>query len=80
MKVQVCIGSSCHKRGSYNVLNRLKELVQENGLDDQVSVGSAFCLNHCAEGVSVAIDEDIVTGIGMGNVDQLFEQMIKAQV
>lgn len=80
MKIQVCIGSSCHKRGSYNVLTRLKELVQENGLEEQVTVGSAFCLNHCAEGVSVAIDDDIVTGIGMGNVDQLFEQMIKNQV
>ena len=39
----------------------------------------AFCLNHCAEGVSVAIDDDIVTGIGQGNVDQLFEQIIKPQ-
>lgn len=80
MKVQVCIGSSCHKRGSYNVLTRLKELVQENGLEDKVTVASAFCLNHCAEGVTVAIDDDIVTGIGAGNVDQLFEQMIKNQV
>lgn len=79
MKVQVCIGSSCHKRGSYNVLTRIKELVKENGLEDKVSVGSAFCLNHCADGVSVAIDDDIVTGIGMGNVDQLFDQMIKDQ-
>lgn len=79
MKVQVCIGSSCHKRGSYAILTRLKELVTENGLEERVSVGSAFCLNHCAEGVSVAIDDDIVTGIGQGNVDQLFEQLIKPQ-
>ena len=76
MKVQVCIGSSCHKRGSYAILTRLKELVAENGLEDKVT---AFCLNHCAEGVSVAIDDDIVTGIGQGNVDQLFEQIIKPQ-
>ena len=42
MKVQVCIGSSCHKRGSYEILTRLKELVAENGLEDKVTVGSAF--------------------------------------
>ena len=79
MKVQVCIGSSCHKRGSYEILTRLKELGAENGLEDKVTVGSAFCLNHCGEGVSVAVDDDIVTGIGQGNVDQLFEQIIKPQ-
>lgn len=80
MKVQVCIGSSCHKRGSYHILTRLKELVIENGLEDRVTVSSAFCLNHCAEGVSVAVGDDIVTGIGQVNVDQLFEQVIKPQV
>ena len=80
MKIQVCIGSSCHKRGSYNVLTRLKELVQENGLEDKVTVGSAFCLNHCAECVCVAIYDDVFSCIGMGNVDQLFDQMIKSQV
>ena len=58
---------------------KVQVCVAENGLEDKVTVGSAFCLNHCAEGVSVAIDDDIVTGIGQGNVDQLFEQIIKPQ-
>ncbi|MGI5977842.1 MAG: (2Fe-2S) ferredoxin domain-containing protein [Candidatus Limivicinus sp.] len=80
MKVQVCIGSSCHKRGSYEVMRRLKELVSENGLEDKVTVCSAFCLGHCEDGVSVAIDDDIVTGIGIGNTDQLFEEYIKDQL
>lgn len=76
MKVRVCIGSCCHKRGSYKVLERLKELVEQNGLSGTVSVGSAFCLNHCEDGISVAVDDDVITGIGMGNVDQLFSQYI----
>ena len=80
MKVQVCIGSSCHKRGSYEILTRLKELVAEHGLEDQVTVASAFCFNQCAEGVNVAIDDDIVSGIGMGNVDRLFEEMIRPRL
>ncbi|MDO4281893.1 MAG: NAD(P)H-dependent oxidoreductase subunit E [Peptococcaceae bacterium] len=80
MKVQVCIGSACHQRGSYDILMRLRELVVENGLEKDVSVGSAFCLNNCADGISVAVDDDIITGIGKGNVDQLFEQVIKARL
>lgn len=80
MKVQVCIGSSCHKRGSYQVMKRLRELVAEKGLEDKVSVGSAFCLGHCEDGVSVAIDEDIITGVGLGNTDELFQQYIAGAV
>ena len=80
MKVQVCIGSSCHKRGSYEVMKRIKELVAQNNLQDKVTVCSAFCLNHCEDGVSVAIDDDIVTGIGVGNTDELFQQYILEQL
>ena len=80
MKVQVCIGSSCHKRGSDEVMKRLKELVAENNLQDKVTVCSAFCLKHCEDGVSVAIDDDVITGIGVGNTDQLFQQYILEQL
>ena len=80
MKVQVCIGSSCHKRGSYEVMKRLKELVAENNLQDKVTVCSAFCLGHCEDGVSVSVDGDVITGIGMGNTDQLFQQYILEQL
>lgn len=80
MKVQVCIGSSCHKRGSYEVMKKLKELVREHGLEDRVNVCSAFCLGHCEDGVSVAVDDDVITGIGVGNTEQLFQQYILEQL
>ncbi len=79
MKVQVCIGSSCHKRGSYQVMKRLRELVEERGLGERVTVASAFCLGHCEDGVTIAVDESIVTDVGLGNVDELFEQFIAGQ-
>ena len=76
MKVLVCIGSSCHKTGSYRVQERLKERVAEHGLTEQVTFGSAFCLGHCRDGVSISIDDEIITGVGMGNVDDVFQQFI----
>lgn len=76
MKIQVCIGSGCHKKGSYRVQERLRELVAEHGLTEQVTIGSAFCLGHCRDGISIAIDDQIVTGVGMGNVDDLFQQFV----
>ena len=34
MKITVCIGSSCHIKGSRQVVERLQELIAEKGLKD----------------------------------------------
>ena len=47
MKISVCIGSSCHLRGSYDIIQRLKELVARDHLEDQVELSAAFCLGQC---------------------------------
>ena len=57
MKITVCIGSSCHIKGSRQIVEKLHELVTENNLGDKVSVAGAFCMGRCAEGVCVAVDD-----------------------
>ena len=42
--ISVCIGSACHKRGSYAILNRFKALAAEKGVSDKVTIAPTFCL------------------------------------
>ncbi|MEE0969968.1 MAG: (2Fe-2S) ferredoxin domain-containing protein [Clostridia bacterium] len=58
MKVTVCIGSSCHIKGSRQVVEELKTLVGENGLGDTVELCATFCMGRCKEGVCVSVDGD----------------------
>lgn len=58
MKISVCIGSACHIKGSYNVLNSLQQLREEYGLTDQVEIHAVFCLGHCSQAVAVTINDD----------------------
>ena len=44
MKVTVCIGSSCHLKGSRQVVETLCRLVEENHLEDKVEISGTFCL------------------------------------
>lgn len=44
MEIYVCIGSSCHLKGSYNIINAFKELIAEYKLEDRVSLNASFCL------------------------------------
>ena len=58
MKVTVCIGSSCHIKGSRQVVEQLQYLIKENNLGDKVELGGTFCMGKCQQGVCVTIDDN----------------------
>ena len=58
MKVTVCIGSSCHIKGSRQVVEKLQELINDNNLGDKVELSGTFCLGKCQQGVCVMVVED----------------------
>lgn len=57
MKITVCIGSSCHLKGSRQVVEELQYLVSENNLKDKVNLCGTFCMGNCQNGVCVTIDD-----------------------
>lgn len=59
MKVTICIGSSCHLKGSREIVEILQKLIEENKMEDQVTLNGAFCMGNCMNGVSVKIGEEI---------------------
>lgn len=59
MKITVCVGSSCHVKGSRDVVDTFKRLIEENGLQDRIELGGTFCLGACRDGVSLEIDGKI---------------------
>lgn len=79
MKVTVCIGSSCHIKGSRQVVEQLQSLIAENGLGDKVELGGTFCMGECQKGVCVTVD-DAFHSVSPDTVADFFEKNIKAQV
>ena len=59
MKITVCIGSSCHIKGSRQVVETLNRMIKENALTDKVELGGTFCLGKCQKSVCVAIEEEV---------------------
>ena len=56
LKITVCIGSSCHIKGSRQVVEQLQSLIADNALDDKVELGGTFCMGNCQQGVCVTVD------------------------
>ncbi|MCC8192240.1 MAG: (2Fe-2S) ferredoxin domain-containing protein [Ruminococcus sp.] len=79
MKVTICIGSSCHLKGSRQVVEALQNHVKEANLQDKVELGGAFCIGNCQNGVSVTVD-GVVHSVNPDNVGSFFENEIKSKV
>ena len=57
MKITICIGSSCHLKGSRQIVEGLQALVKEHGLEDKVEMGGRFCMGDCQNGVCLTVDD-----------------------
>ena len=56
MKITICIGSSCHLKGSRQIVEELQRLVAEGGLKDKIELAGKFCMGNCQNGVCVTLD------------------------
>lgn len=79
MKVTVCIGSSCHIKGSRQVVEQLQYLINENNLGDKVELGGTFCLGSCQKGVCVTVANELFS-VTPETTKDFFEENIKAKV
>ncbi len=75
-EINVCIGSACHLKGAYNVINKLQELVKSSNLQDSIEVKAAFCLGYCTKAVSVKIDNGEVMSVSEDTVEEFFNKHI----
>lgn len=77
MTVQICVGSSCHIKGSERIVELFQKAVAEHGLEDDVILSGNFCIGKCNRvGVTVTVDDDVFTGITPENFREFFNENI----
>ena len=59
IKVTVCIGSSCHIKGSRQVVEELQNLIAREKAGDRVELGGTFCMGRCKDGVCVTVNDEL---------------------
>jgi NADH:ubiquinone oxidoreductase subunit E len=79
LKITVCIGSSCHIKGSRQVVEQLQYLIAENKLGDKVELGGTFCMGKCQQGVCVTVN-DAFYSVTPDTVEEFFAKEILAKV
>ena len=79
LKITVCIGSSCHIKGSRQVVEQLQYLIAENNLGDKVELGGTFCMGKCQQGVCVTVNDEFYS-VTPDSVADFFAKEVLARV
>ena len=79
MKITVCIGSSCHIKGSRLVVEQLQELINEKNLSDKVELAGTFCMGKCQQGVCVSVNDKFCS-VSPNTVKEFFETEVLANL
>ena len=81
MVIQICVGSSCHLKGSAEIVTLLQEAVQEHGLTDEITLAGSLCIGKCNRvGVTIQVDDEIHTGVTVENFKEFFQEKVLAVI
>ena len=75
IELKICVGSACHLKGSYEVIETFKYLIRSSNISDKVEIKGSFCLGCCTEAVSVDLDGTIYS-VSPDNAEEFFYKYI----
>lgn len=77
MIIQICVGSSCHLKGSPEIVELFQQAVKQNNLEDEITLAGSFCIGKCNRvGVTVQVDDEVYTGVTKENFKEFFQENI----
>ena len=75
--VQVCVGSSCHLKGSQDIVELFESALAEHHIEDDVVLTGSFCIGKCNRvGVTVQINDDVHVGVTTENFREFFKENV----
>lgn len=81
MIIQICVGSSCHLKGSERLVGLFQTAISENKLDGDITLAGSFCTGKCnREGVTITVDDTVYTGITPENFNTFFNDKVLAEL
>ena len=59
INITICIGSSCHLKGSREIVKIFERLISEHNLGSRIDLGGSFCMGQCMQGVCVKVNGEL---------------------
>ena len=81
LDIKVCVGSSCHIKGSQTIVQMLQDAIEEHHLEDKITLSGSFCTGNCNRvGVTIIVDDKTFTGIIPESFNEFFRVNVLSRV
>ncbi len=81
LDIKVCVGSSCHIKGSQTIVQMLQDAIAEHHLEDKIALSGSFCTENCNRvGVTIVVDDKTFTGIIPESFNEFFRVNVLSRV
>lgn len=75
--IRICVGSSCHLKGAQDIVDMLRNEIEQRRLEGQIVLSGSFCFGKCNRtGVTVAVNDDVYPGITRDNFKEFFQTKV----
>lgn len=77
MIIQICVGSSCHLKGSEKLVELFQKAIEERKLDNDITLAGSFCTGQCNRvGVTITVNDDVYTGVTPETFESFFNDKV----
>ncbi|MCP4156485.1 MAG: hypothetical protein GY757_52715, partial [bacterium] len=60
MELLICVGNSCHQKGSEIVVKTFKNAIAKEKIEDVITLKGSFCLGQCEkDGITIQFDDKL---------------------
>ncbi len=81
MIIQICVGSSCHLKGSYELVEKFKNAIEAHDIEGEITLAGSFCTGNCnRDGVTVQIDDETFTGVTPEGFKEFFKENVLGKI
>ena len=81
LDIKVCVGSSCHIKGSQTIVQMLQDAIAEHHLEDKIALSGSFCTENCNRvGETIVVDDKTFTGIMPESFNEFFRVNVLSRV
>ena len=76
-EIKICMGSACFAKGNQENLEYIKEYIEENHLEADISIVGALCENKCEAGPRIIINEKEYTNVTQEQIKEVLDSYKK---
>ena len=80
MEITICVGSSCHIKGSHSFIDYLQKVIAENQLEEYIVLKASFCIGNCSEGINIKINDERIVVTGLDDLKEIFQKRVIPEI